>query len=214
MKSKILLCCCLLSIGSKAQVSGLTDYGVIYDLTLIRDMAEFTALRVISDTTHSIVKKGDSTTRVPKFPKADKDLIIAEYFNLKTELDAAINQFQYDMSRKKSFARRFKRIDKNYRGKKLTIKNTLLKNLVTHLDNYFQHSRDFITKWSPPKRTGGIAAVELSAETVKGFLELGWTVYKDIQELRDKKVENLKASLDNIRLSPIGSLLEAPKKKE
>jgi len=182
-ETKILLLCFGLfifsqnTIGQKQQSQTKIEYknkGALYQLTIWKSAVEAIMGR-----------------------EPDNKEIQNDYLQLKAELDAAVNQFEYDMNRRNRLWKKFDVINEAFKNGKQTTQEypSRIAGFAKEINQYIQNCQAFVTKYS------GIEAIDGGSIDPLAVIGQGWTIYKDLKDIQGTKVEGLKNLLDSIKLS-------------
>jgi hypothetical protein len=145
--------------------------------------------------------------------KSDADKLTARknYYALKVKIDRIIYQLAADMRTKNSI-KTYKRLNKYYKTHKLSdsksVKNCY-KPYALALENAYKTYKENINP-----DVSGLEKAAMEVEAVISILDLGWTVIKDINEMRGQKVDGVIEILDNLRLNPPSELDKKDEEKE
>lgn len=131
---------------------------------------------------------------------------IKAYAKAKQRLDAVINQFQYEMSRKAGLARKFNKVNNYYFGDTMPFSrssNRALRRLKNGIDEYVTLCSTFLATTYAPADGVPFAEIPLA----DAFAAL-WTTYKDIHDMRTERAKTLSEMLNSVRLGTPGQIKE------
>lgn len=174
------------------------NYGVIYQLSILKLKVETQASKILNDETK----------------KASYEKTLQAYLELKNRLDVAINQFEYEMNNRPRLSKKFDRINKAYRrnDSDATFWNRKLGVFALQIKNFRYSSYQFLLE---PGASNYFLKMQpfLDLSTLTNFsftdvLGTAWGIYKDVSDLNRSRVDGLKAILETLRLSSIRDLIK------
>jgi len=173
-----LLFFCQSSIGQDPKPLTKLEYknkGILYQLTIWKNAVE------------AMMAQSPNNERIKE-----------DYLQLKAQLDAAVNQFGYDMNRRNILWKKFDIINEAFKDG-IQTRRTYPKKIAhfaTEINQYVANCQTFINNYTARPE-------KLKAENVNpvDVLSLGWSIYKDLKDIQGKKVEGLTTLLNSIRLS-------------
>jgi len=167
--------------------------GVIYSLTIWKNVME-------------------SITKSELKAKWVNPKVVKNYLKIEAELEAAINQFSFELNRKGCLVSKFNQIDdafKNGKRKTQKYKKPAITTFAKQINNYIEEcskfaKNPFYTNDNVEKTffTDVVGAIDPVA-----LLSAGWTAYKDSKDLQNNKIDKLTGLLNSLKLSGINDLL-------
>jgi hypothetical protein len=190
----ILLFALLAPIISNAQTAG---KGVIYQMT---------------ETKHNIQSRANKCLKYTSTSTVFKDLLI-EYDEISRNINAAINQFIYELNRKKCLFAKFEKINKSYKYYSGAINSKspiIIKIFHNEISDYLINSKAFCDtfdlKYKAWKTKVDGKEVQLLEVDPVAIAELGWTIYTDIQQMISEKAAGLTEILNALKIESSGEL--------
>lgn len=183
---KLLCFLCLtgaMLLSSRAANNGLVNLGLVSQLVEIKYNSEAFLSKIIGDAAN---------------PKLRKDSAVANYNEIRVRIDRIIYQLCADM-RGSNSVKTYKRLSKYYKG------HTLGEAEVTNgsIEPYVLAFKDLYltyTKSVNPDQQGATKGI-ISTAALLSIVETGWTISKNIRDMRGKKVDGVIELLNNLRLN-------------
>jgi hypothetical protein len=184
----ILLFIATISTNIFAADKDLPNLGVISQLVEIKYTSEAYLSKIFND----------------KNKSEDEKLTARKNYNaVRVQIDRIIYQLAADMRTKNSI-KAYRKLNRYYKSHKLSetesVKNCY-KPYALALENAYKIYKE---KINPD--VGGQEKAFIKDDAVISILELGWTVIKEINEMRGQKVDGVIEILDNLRLNPPSEL--------
>ena len=117
--------------------------------------------------------------------KADSTAVLKRYGRLVRLNNAAINQFMFELNRKRNLVKKFNQINDAYKSGQPTgrLTNETMNEFSEEISYYVKQANEFVR--NPGGRVvvaGAIADFDITA-----ILDQAWTIYKDIKDLQALK---------------------------
>lgn len=184
----VIFCSAVYSTFIFAADNNLSNLGMVSQLVEIKYSSEAYLSSILGDTTRT---------------KAERLTALNDYNSIRVQIDRIIYQLAADM-RIKNSVKTYKYLNKYYK------KHFLSDNIDTKeccrpytfaLANAYKTYNDKINQ-----SVNGKWRAFIDLESVLSITELGWTIIKDINEMRGQKVDGIVEILNNLRLSPPSEL--------
>lgn len=162
-------------------------------------------------------------TMDPKMDQQKKMEAIIAYGKVKLPIDQFIAQLSADMKQKNSI-RVYKKLQKHYKSHQLSIPTGLKEKFLPY-GNKLEQATMGLTELLKVGSTEAVIAVEeggdqkaldvgVGIELAFAAVELGWSIAKDVEEMKGKKVDGISTLLASVALAPAKDLLPGAEKKE
>lgn len=174
----------------------LSNLGMISQLVEIKYSSEAYLSNVLEDKTKS---------------EADKLAARKNYNSVRVQIDRIIYQLAADMRIKNSI-KTYKRLNKYYKTHKLSESASVKACYKPYALALETACKTFKEKIYPDVSGKAKALIEIDA--VISIAELGWTVIKDIHEMRGQKVDGIVEILNNLRLNPPSEIDKKAEEKD
>ena len=174
----------------------LPNLGMISQLVEIKYSSEAYLSNVLEDKTKS---------------EADKLTARKNYNSVRVQIDRIIYQLAADMRTKNSI-KTYKRLNKYYKTHKLSESANVKECYKSYASALETAYKTYEEKINPDVNGQEIAFIEIDA--VISIAELGWTIIKDIHEMRGQKVDGIVEILNNLRLNPPSELDKKAEEKD
>lgn len=144
----------------------------------------------------------------PASTEKQKKLALESYNQVRLQLDRIIYQMIAEIRIKNSI-KLFKKVNKHYKYNLLSEANkspNCIKLYIQELNNaYITFERNV-----NPKVNGNVKTM-IEFEAAISILEFGWTIIKDINEMKGNKVEGVVEVLNNLRLNTPAEIIKKDK---
>ncbi|UPT68627.1 MAG: hypothetical protein M0D57_08410 [Sphingobacteriales bacterium JAD_PAG50586_3] len=163
-------------IAQKPKYDDLKKRGIVYTLTVLKFACEAKLNEQLTDGA-----------------TANDAAANATYSTLKMQLDAALNQFDYELNRKNGLRCQFDKINKRFKvsGDFDNKGCAAIKDFKIQLSEYIKVAEDFTGLSNKAALVDPLAVIDLA-----------WGIFKDIHDIGKEKADGLKTILDGVRLAP------------
>jgi hypothetical protein len=196
----------------------LKNRGIISELTYWKENVENKTIRVLNDQRYNT--SSDVTGKV-----------VGQYLDLKRDLDAAVNQLEYNVNLKKGLVRQFDELDWAYRNwhcdhcckheQHSCVWSHYYRNINYELSDFSHEVKKYIQGCNKyvnmcdsliniRATEGSVAMKSLNFDTPAPLdvMNTVWSIYKDIKERRDKLATNFISILEKVQLAELNSVME------